>query len=215
MKTFEQIIAFVALAIASVFAANVVRRWVRGRPPSQGWTGGAPMSRTGEVAIAAFCLGIALAMVTHTPWPILIAFPAWVVAYWAQYADSKRYRAAMARERAANAERFRELLEPAPTLAAEELPADRSFRAFENRTGVYLGELTREQLQFLIRRNEAIFDGERNDLFILEECLSGMAEQGADPELIELLRRGMGEEHCLFVRWTLGGELAAKSELVA
>src|SRR5262245_66459581 len=91
MKTFEQIIAYGALAISLVFAARVVWQWVRVKPPSSFWTGGARMSRAGQVAVAAFFLGIALWMVTQYPCFILIAFPTWAVAYWAQYADTKRY----------------------------------------------------------------------------------------------------------------------------
>jgi len=166
--------------------------------------GGAPVSRVGQVSIALFFVSIAATAVADAVWPILFGLVAWAVGYWAQYRDSKRYVHMLANKRAENALKFPELLvEPPASSSAEELPERESFRAFNNLTGEFLGELNREQLQFLIRWHEQheLVDEVKNDFYILEEAVEQMSIDGADPGLTEMLRKATAATDSVFLRW--------------
>jgi processive 1,2-diacylglycerol beta-glucosyltransferase len=73
---------------------------------------------------------------------------------------------------------------------------------YNNKTGEPIGEITREQLQFLIdaMEEESLED---QDYSITAMELMSFEGDGADPALIALLRGALGDQKELVIRWEL------------
>lgn len=71
---------------------------------------------------------------------------------------------------------------------------------FEAQSGRPLGNLTEEQLAFLKAQLEEESDEDR-DYYLNRATLDFLAENGADPGLVELLRQAMGDRDELEIRW--------------
>lgn len=73
---------------------------------------------------------------------------------------------------------------------------------FNNKNGELIGEITQEQLQFLIdaMEEESLED---HDYSITEMELMSFEGDGADPALIALLRAALGDQKELVIRWEL------------
>ncbi len=71
---------------------------------------------------------------------------------------------------------------------------------FNNNTGKLIGEITREQLQFLIdaMEEESLED---RDYSITAMELMSFEGDGADPTLIALLRGALSDQKELVIRW--------------
>ncbi len=71
---------------------------------------------------------------------------------------------------------------------------------FNNKTGELIGEITREQLQFLIdaMEEESLED---HDYSITAMELMSFEGDGADPALLALLRGALGDQNELVIRW--------------
>jgi hypothetical protein len=202
---FRQVFCLFIVAASLLYAGYVLWHWIRGRSLMSQWVGGAPISRVGQVAFAVFIMSIAASMAADTGWPMLVGIAAWAVGYTAELVDTKRYVRQLEAQRSENASKFPELLiEPPLSYAADELPNQPTFRIFNNVTGDFIGEISREQLQFLIRWQEKhqLGDELKNDFYILEESVDQIAEEGAEPHLTELLRNATAKTHDVFLRWT-------------
>jgi processive 1,2-diacylglycerol beta-glucosyltransferase len=73
---------------------------------------------------------------------------------------------------------------------------------YNHKTGEPIGEITREQLQFLIdaMEEESLED---QDYSITAMELMSFEGDGADPALIALLRGALGDQKELVIRWEL------------
>jgi hypothetical protein len=68
-------------------------------------------------------------------------------------------------------------------------------------SGAPIGPITDAQLQFLIDRLEEESPDDR-DYYINRETVDGFEEEGADPALVALLRKALGERDEMEIRWT-------------
>lgn len=71
---------------------------------------------------------------------------------------------------------------------------------FDNDTGAKIGNLTQDQLQFLIDQLEETSTTDQ-DYYIDSPTLEMLKDAGGDPELIELLRSSLGDRESFEVRW--------------
>ncbi|MBN2579480.1 MAG: hypothetical protein JXB10_10850 [Pirellulales bacterium] len=190
----------------------VISFWRRIRQGTETrWGGIAPVSTRSHIAILAFLLFLGLAFLFHSALAGVAGFTVGIVMCYFGICDERRYRNRLKQTRASNAAQYPGVFEqPAPAIAASELPDQPTFRIFDNFTATYLGEITREQLLFLIRWHENFGTGaarefpQTNDIFILVDCLDMMRDQGADPALIELLRQWISKKkNDLELRWTI------------
>ena len=74
---------------------------------------------------------------------------------------------------------------------------------YDNSTQAKLGEITQDQLQFLIDQLEET-SLEDQDYYVDANTLTMLTEAGADVELIELLQSGMGDRDGYEIRWSKG-----------
>ena len=74
------------------------------------------------------------------------------------------------------------------------------IKLFDAANGVQIGNLTEEQLQFLIDQLEEESDHDR-DYYINAATLDMFEEAGADSALVGLLRRALGTRSEMDVRW--------------
>jgi hypothetical protein len=74
------------------------------------------------------------------------------------------------------------------------------IQLFDNENGEPIGEITQQQLDFLIDQleEEALDD---RDYFINRPTLDMLEEEHGDSQLIELLREAMGDRDEMEVRW--------------
>ena len=72
---------------------------------------------------------------------------------------------------------------------------------YEKSNNTLLGQITQEQLQFLINQleEESLED---KDYSITPMMLAFFEEQGADESLLALLRSALGEKEEVIVRWS-------------
>ncbi|MER3443212.1 MAG: galactosyldiacylglycerol synthase [Meiothermus sp.] len=72
---------------------------------------------------------------------------------------------------------------------------------FDAANGASLGSISEEQLRFMLDHleEEAADD---QDYYINRATLDYFAEQGADPTLLELLRKALGEREEMDLRWS-------------
>jgi hypothetical protein len=71
---------------------------------------------------------------------------------------------------------------------------------YNKNTGDFLGLISDDQLQFLVNQleEEGIDD---QDYAITPMLLAFFEGQGADPDLLALLRKGLGEQEEINIRW--------------
>ena len=74
------------------------------------------------------------------------------------------------------------------------------IQLFDKETGAPAGEITREQLQYLIDQleEESVDD---QDYFINRPTLELLEEQRPDDNLIEVLREALGDRDEMEIRW--------------
>ena len=68
-------------------------------------------------------------------------------------------------------------------------------------SGELLGELNQEQLQFLIDHLEEESDTDQ-DYYLNQLTIELLEEQGADPQLITILRKALGEREEMEIFWS-------------
>jgi hypothetical protein len=68
-------------------------------------------------------------------------------------------------------------------------------------TGALIGEISDEQLEFLVDQLEEEDDSDQ-DYYLDLETIDLLEEAGADDALIMLLRRALGSSEAIDVRWT-------------
>ena len=68
-------------------------------------------------------------------------------------------------------------------------------------TGALIGEISDDQLEFLVGQLEEEDDADQDYYFDLE-TIDLLEEAGADDALIMLLRRALGSSEAIDVRWT-------------
>jgi hypothetical protein len=74
------------------------------------------------------------------------------------------------------------------------------IRLYNKDAGKLIGTLTEEQLQTLLDLLEEEDDDDR-DYYIDKDILEYLAEEGADPTLIELLRPHVGDDDGIEIEW--------------
>jgi hypothetical protein len=67
-------------------------------------------------------------------------------------------------------------------------------------TGDEIGEITDVHLQFLIAQLEEEHD-EDQDYYIDKETLELLSDNGADPELIAMIEKAMGDDESIDIAW--------------
>ena len=67
-------------------------------------------------------------------------------------------------------------------------------------TGDELGTISDAQLKFLVDQLEEEHDDDQN-YFINRETLELLSDNGADPELLALLEKGMGDDDEMNIAW--------------
>ncbi len=74
------------------------------------------------------------------------------------------------------------------------------IRMYNNDTGSYLGEITEVQLQFLIDmlEEESLED---QDYYLNRATIEMLEREGGDTKLVEMLRRALGDEEGVEIRW--------------
>jgi hypothetical protein len=75
----------------------------------------------------------------------------------------------------------------------------------DKKTGISLGRISQSQLQFLIDQLEEE-DTEDQDYYINLATLDMFERAGADPELLELLRQGLGTREDMDIIWSRQNE---------
>jgi hypothetical protein len=75
-----------------------------------------------------------------------------------------------------------------------------TVRLRDKDTGAALGNITEEQLRFLQEQLEEE-SAEDTDYYINTATLEMLEDQGADPALLDVLRKGLGEREDMEVQW--------------
>jgi hypothetical protein len=73
-------------------------------------------------------------------------------------------------------------------------------RLFRLDNGETIGEITAAQLQFLVDQLEEE-DDEDTDYFIDRDTLELLSDNGADPDLLALIEKAMGDDDEIDVAW--------------
>ncbi|MEJ2481605.1 MAG: galactosyldiacylglycerol synthase [Gemmatimonadota bacterium] len=76
-------------------------------------------------------------------------------------------------------------------------------KLFDAETSIPVGEIEEAQLEFLIDQLEETSDTDQ-DYYIDRPTLELLRTEGADPELITLLSKGLGDRQGYEVRWERG-----------
>lgn len=74
------------------------------------------------------------------------------------------------------------------------------IRLYDNVAQTPLGDITEEQLQFLIDHLEEESSEDR-DYYINRATLQMFQQAGADAALVDLLQRGLGDRSDMEIRW--------------
>lgn len=74
------------------------------------------------------------------------------------------------------------------------------IKLFDNESGEVLGEITEEQLDFLMDQLEEE-SSEDDDYYINQDTLDMLSEAGASDELLEMLQEAIGEDGEAEIRW--------------
>ena len=72
---------------------------------------------------------------------------------------------------------------------------------YDNSTQAKLGEITQDQLQFLIDQLEET-SLEDQDYYVDANTLTMLEEAGAHADLLQLLKSGMGDREGFEIRWS-------------
>ncbi|WP_245453121.1 galactosyldiacylglycerol synthase [Meiothermus taiwanensis] len=72
---------------------------------------------------------------------------------------------------------------------------------FNADTGAPIGQIGEAQLEFLVAQMEEEHAWDQ-DYYLNADLLEAWREQGADPALIELLAKAMGDKEDLNIRWS-------------
>jgi CRISPR/Cas system-associated endonuclease Cas1 len=72
---------------------------------------------------------------------------------------------------------------------------------FNAETGEHIGEISQAQLEFLVAQMEEEHP-EDQDYYLNADLLEAWREQGADPALLTLLQKAMGDKEELTIRWS-------------
>jgi hypothetical protein len=75
------------------------------------------------------------------------------------------------------------------------------FKLRDTENGAVLGTITDEQFQFLIDHLEEESELDQ-DYYINRDTLDMFEEEDADPALVELLRKGLGDRDEMEIRWS-------------
>lgn len=67
-------------------------------------------------------------------------------------------------------------------------------------TGAEIGEITDKQLAFLVEQLEEEHE-EDQDYFIDRDTLELMSDNGADPELLAMLEKAIGDDDSMDIAW--------------
>jgi hypothetical protein len=67
-------------------------------------------------------------------------------------------------------------------------------------TGDEIGNISDAQLQFLVDQLEEEHDDDK-DYFIDRDTMELLSDNGADPELLALLEKGMGDDDEMDIAW--------------
>ncbi len=67
-------------------------------------------------------------------------------------------------------------------------------------TDLEIGEITDKQLDFLVDQLEEEHD-EDQDYFIDKDTLELLSDNGADPELLALLEKALGDDDSMDIAW--------------
>lgn len=67
-------------------------------------------------------------------------------------------------------------------------------------TGDEIGSINDDQLKFLVEQLEEEHDDDK-DYFIDRDTLELLSDNGADPELLALLEKGMGDDDEMDIAW--------------
>lgn len=71
---------------------------------------------------------------------------------------------------------------------------------FDTETGASLGTITEAQLQFLVDQMEEE-SADDTDYYVSRDTLDVFEEQAADPVLVALLRKALGDREDMEIRW--------------
>lgn len=74
------------------------------------------------------------------------------------------------------------------------------IRLFDTEGGAPLGEITEEQFRFLMDRLEEESE-EDDDYYINKATIEIFEAEGADPVLLDLLRKALGDREGMEIRW--------------
>lgn len=75
------------------------------------------------------------------------------------------------------------------------------IQLFNAETGEHIGEISQAQLEFLVAQMEEEH-AQDQDYYLNADLLETWREQGADPALIDLLAKAMGNQEDLSIRWS-------------
>jgi hypothetical protein len=67
-------------------------------------------------------------------------------------------------------------------------------------TGDAIGDITDKQLKFLVEQLEEEHD-EDQDYFVDRDTLELLSDNGADPELLALLEKAIGDDDSMDIAW--------------
>jgi hypothetical protein len=87
------------------------------------------------------------------------------------------------------------LTAPAPAVQTLTMP-----RLFRLDTGDDIGTITDAQLAFIVEQLEEEHDDDK-DYFIDRDTLELLSDNGADPELLALLEKAIGEDEEMNIAW--------------
>jgi hypothetical protein len=75
------------------------------------------------------------------------------------------------------------------------------IKLYDQAGGTLLGEITEAQFQFLVEHleEESLED---QDYYLNQATLAMLEQAGAEPELLTVLRRGMGNREEMDIRWS-------------
>jgi hypothetical protein len=74
------------------------------------------------------------------------------------------------------------------------------IRLQDKDTGAHVGDITEDQLQFLISQLEEESEDDR-DYYINRTTVDSFEEQNADPDLVETLRNALGGREEMEIQW--------------
>jgi len=77
------------------------------------------------------------------------------------------------------------------------------IKLFEKDKSLALAEINEDQLQFLIDHLEEESESDQ-DYYLNQDTLDFLEEEGADPDLMKILRSAMGDREEIEIRWANG-----------